>query len=204
MNKNYDELLHIKTTNLGIRPDQSPHYNHYEATPYSILYTLFQEYELEKTDSFVDFGSGKGRLLYYVHNRFWATVTGIEMNEKLHKEALENKTAYLKNNHTSKNPIHIECCLAEDYQIKQIDNCFYFFNPFSVQIFMNVIGRVLKSVEEKERRVDVILYYPTKEYVHYLENRTSFELIDEVRIPGLYQKNNNERFLVYRLNGQKF
>lgn len=199
MNKDYDKLLHIKTTNLGIRPDQSSHYNHYEATPYSILYTLFQAYKLEKTDGFVDFGSGKGRLLYYVHYLFGASVTGIEMNEKLHLATLQNKETYLRKGKRQRNPIQIECCLAEDYQVKQTDNCFYFFNPFSIQIFMKVVRNILKSVEQKDRQIDIILYYPTTEYIHYLEAKTSFELLQEVQVPGLYQKNENERFLIYRL-----
>lgn len=199
MNKDYDKLLHIKTTYLGIYPDQSSHYNHYEATPYSILYTLFRDYQLEKTDGFVDFGSGKGRLLYYVHSLFGSAVTGIEMNEKLHQVTLQNKETYLRKGKKHGNPIQIECCLAEDYQVQKVDNCFYFFNPFSVQIFMKVVRNILESVEEEERSVDIILYYPTTEYIHYLETKTSFELLQEIQIPGLYPKNENERFLIYRL-----
>ena len=202
MNKrDYDQLLRIKTVNLGVRLDQSFHYNHYEATSYPTLHTLFQEYKLDKTDGFVDFGSGKGRILFYVHNLFHASVTGIEMNEQLYKTSLKNQTTYMKKVKSRKNPIRIECCLAQDYEIKETENKFYFFNPFSVQIFMKVVGNILRSVEKTGRDVDIILYYPTKEYIQYLEVSTPFELMQEVRIPGLYTINDNERFVIFRFEG---
>lgn len=198
MNKDYDNLLYIKTGNTGVRPEKSLHYHHYEATPYSIIHTLFETYELQNYDRFVDFGSGKGRLLFYVHNLFGTSVTGVEMNEHLHKKTKENKKKYLK--HASKKgDILLECCLAEEYEVKETDNVFYFFNPFSIQIFMKVINNILKSVEQHPREIDIILYYPSSVYIQYLERSTSFKLLQEVQVPGLYKINENERFLIYRL-----
>lgn len=199
MNKDYDNLLYIKTTNTSVRADKSPHYHHYEATPYSIIHTLFKEYELHHTDSFVDFGSGKGRLLFYVHNLFGSSVTGIEMNKRLYKKTLKNKKNYLKRA-KKKGTIQLECCLAEEYIVKKTENVFYFFNPFSIQIFMKVINNILDSVEQYQRKIDLILYYPSTVYIHYLERNTSFKLKQEVKVPGLYTVNENERFLIYRLS----
>lgn len=201
MHKNYDRLLYIKTANTGTRSDQSLNYHPYEATPYSILYALFQVYELEPIDSFVDFGCGKGRLLFYVHNRFRASVTGIEMDEQLYQKTLENKKKYLHETEIRDDSIHVEWCSAENYEVKETENKFYFFNPFSVQIFMKVINNILHSVGRNRRDVDVILYYPTTEYIQYLEKYTLFELMKEIKVPGLYKRNNNERFLIFRLKG---
>jgi hypothetical protein len=64
---------------------------------------------------------------------------------------------------------------------------------------MNVVNNILLSVEETEREVDIILYYPSEDYIFFLENQTTFELKREVRLPGAYEKNGNERFLVYTL-----
>lgn len=198
MHKNYDNLLYIKTSNTGIYIEESPHYHHYEATPYTIIHTLFEEYKLQRTDGFVDFGSGKGRLLFYVHHLFGSSVTGIEMNEHLYNKTLRNKKNYLKHA-KKKGAIQLEWCLAEKYSVKETDNVFYFFNPFSVQIFMKVINNILDSVKKYPRRIDLILYYPSTVYIHYLERNTSFKQLQEVRVPGLYHINENERFLIYRL-----
>jgi SAM-dependent methyltransferase len=198
MNSNYDELLNIETEGNQRGYNKSFHYHRYEPTPYPALERLFAEYELNSSDHIVDFGCGKGRLNFYIHNLFHASVTGVEMNEKLYEEALENKANYLikaKN----KGEIQFQCCLAEKYEITPLDNRFYFFNPFTIPIFWKIINNILVSVEKFKREVDVILYYPSEDYIYYLENNTSFELIKEIQLPGLYENNANERFLIYRL-----
>ena len=75
---------------------------------------------------------------------------------------------------------------------------FYFFNPFSVEIFQSVIHNVLKSVEHYPRPVDIVLYYPTTAYVYFLEEQTPFERMEELLIPILSLDNEDERILMYR------
>ena len=196
---NYDELLNIETEGNQRGYNKSFHYHRYEPTPYSALEKLFAEYERTSSDHIVDFGCGKGRLNFFIHHLFQSSVTGVEMNEKLFEEALENKANYLIKAKENKGKIQFHCCLAEKYEIHPHDNTFYFFNPFTIPIFWKIINNILVSVEEFKREVDVILYYPSEDYIYYLENHTSFELIKEVQLPGLYENNGNERFLIYRL-----
>ena len=63
---------------------------------------------------------------------------------------------------------------------------------------MKVINNILLSVEKDNRTVDLILYYPTIEYIEFLETNTSFELFEEVKVPRFYEVNDNERFLIFR------
>ncbi|HDX9577195.1 TPA: class I SAM-dependent methyltransferase [Bacillus pseudomycoides] len=195
----YDAVLNIKTVGEQKGFYKSLHYHRYEPTPYSALETLFTQYDLKSSDRVVDFGCGKGRLNFYIHHFYQASVVGIEMNEMFYKEAMENRDRYIKKEKKGRDKIHFQCCLAQEYEIDPLDNKFYFFNPFSVQVFMNVINNILFSVEQAEREVELILYYPSEDYIYFLDNQTSFELKEEVRLPGLYERNLNERFLVYRL-----
>lgn len=199
MNKDYDRLFAVQTKNIWIQGEISAQYNPYEATPYSILYILFKNYRLEKTDGFVDFGCGKGRLLFYVHNLFHCAVTGIEMDQYLYERAIQNKNKYLQKGKRAKAPIHLVKGFAEEYSIKDTENKFYFFNPFSVRILKKVLQNILKSVEKNERTVDLIFYYPQKKYIEYLAQHTPFQLVQEIRIPSLSHINDEERFLIYRL-----
>lgn len=198
--KEYDNLLRIKTGGTLELLSQSPHYNRYEATPYEALDALFEDYGILRTDGFVDFGCGKARVSFYVHHHFQASVTGIEMNGQLYQDAIENLVKYRRKNKREGGAISFDRCLAETYKIASSENKFYFFNPFSVEIFMNVIGNVLVSVERDERPVDVILYYPTTEYMQFMDNQTPFELYKEVKVERLYENDENELFLVYRLD----
>lgn len=195
----YDKLLNIKTTKSQQGFHKSFHYHRYEATPYEALETLISQYTFHKHDKIVDFGCGKGRLNFFLHDHCQAAVTGIEMNEEYYQEALVNRDRYLKKHANQKDKIQFYCCLAEEYIMAPEDNRFYFFNPFSLQIFIKVIQNILKSVEMYKREVELILYYPSEEYVYYLENQTVFELKQEIRLKELYPQNENERFLIYQL-----
>lgn len=195
----YDAVLNIKTVGEQKGFNKSLHYHRYEPTPYSGLEILLNQYEIKSSDRVVDFGCGKGRLNFYIHHTRGASAVGIEMNETFYKEAMENRERYAKKARNSKDKIQFQCCLAQEYEIDPRDNRFYFFNPFSVQVFMNVVNNILLSVEEEERDVDLILYYPSEDYIFFLENQTAFELKMEVRLPEAYEKNGNERFLVYGL-----
>lgn len=193
-----DRLLRIKTVGIREWPNRVVHYNRYEATPYSALDKLFEVYKLNKNHQVVDFGCGRGRVSFYIHNRFHIPVTGIEVNEKTYEEALENKAIYEQRAKHIQAPIRFKYGLAEQYEVKDTDNCFYFFNPFSVQIFKKVLHNILKSVRKEERTVDLILYYPLPEYKHFLATNTPFELINKVWVPGDHGKYG--KFLIYRYN----
>ncbi|HZG72418.1 MAG TPA: methyltransferase [Chondromyces sp.] len=195
----YDGLLHIKTGGGAWGFNQSFHYHPYEPTPYSALEEWLKRYELKTSDRLVDFGCGKGRLAFFINYVSQATVIGIEMNEEFYRQAVENRSRYMKKMKHKKNQIEFHLCLAENYQIHPLDNRFYFFNPFSIQIFMNVINNILVSVEHNKRDVELILYYSSEDYIYFLESHTSFELKEEIIVPDLYEQNPNERFLIYQL-----
>lgn len=194
----YDRMLRIQTGGIKELQNQTSHYHRYEATPYSALHALFEEYSFHTSDCFVDFGCGKGRFPFYVHHFLKASATGVEMNGQLYQEAMENLSNYLTKAKISSAALSFECSLAEEYKISQMENKFYFFNPFSLAIFRKVMNNILLSVERQPRRVDIILYYPTLEYLHFLENETPFQFLQEVRAPVLYERDTNERFMIYR------
>ncbi|MFI8685064.1 SAM-dependent methyltransferase [Rossellomorea sp. NPDC077527] len=195
----FDTLLNIKTTQPQIGFHRSFHYHRYEPTPYAALKELFQQYELKNSDRVVDFGCGKGRLNFFIHHHFQSTVVGVEMNDDFYEECLRNLATYLEKTRMKTDMISFRHCLAEDYDIHPEDNRFYFFNPFSVQIFMGIINNILRSVEAFPRDIEILLYYSSDDYVHYLEDHPLFQLRKEVSLTGEFEANEYERFLVYGL-----
>ena len=197
----FDKLLNIKTTGEQQGFYESFHYNRYEATSYFALEELFKEYTLSNDDSIIDFGCGKGRLPFYINYHFNSNVTGIEMNNNYFDICINNKKSYLKSYNKLKNKINFINDFAEEYKISQCDNKFYFFNPFSLQIFIKVLNNILISYEEYPRNIDLILYYPSDEYTYYLENYTGFLLNKEIKIPNLSIIDKRQKFLIYTLTG---
>lgn len=194
--RKYDRRLGIKT--VGLREwGGHTHYNRYEATPYDALDRLFQVYRFRKGDRVVDFGCGRGRVTFSIHNRFHVPVVGIEAHDKTYEEALANKSSYRFKAKRIPAPIKLKYGLAEHYEVKPSDNRFYFFNPFSYRVFQKVMGNIMKSVEETPRTVDVILYYPLPEYKEVLHNH-ALQMINKVTIPNADDA--HEKFLIYRFS----
>lgn len=196
----FEKLLNIKTCGEQKGFNESLHYNRYEATSYLALETLFNNYKISEKDSIIDYGCGKGRLNFYANYFYNSTVTGIEMNAYYYKGALDNKEAFLSKHRKDSPNINFINSFAEKSPICKGDNIFYFFNPFSVQIFIKVIENILDSAYEHGKTVDIVLYYPSHDYIYYLENNTSFELIKEIPISSLYSKDNRQVFLIYRFS----
>ncbi|GGP14628.1 methyltransferase [Oceanobacillus neutriphilus] len=200
--KYYDKLLNIHTMeNKKTIYPESHHYNPYEPTPYSALERLTVSYTFDKQDTVIDFGCGKGRLPFYLHFFQHLSVTGIEMDSDFFNDAEHNLQAYkqLVNPESGGSEIQFICCLAEEYQIKPQDNRFYFFNPFSVQIFKHIVSNIQKSVENIPREVDIILYYPHESYIQFLDYYSPFDLFMEIKLKA-YWLNPDERIVIYRLS----
>lgn len=195
--RKYDRSLSIRTVGMREWRDNSVSFNRYEATPYDALDKLFEAYRFRKTDRVVDFGCGRGRVAFYIHNRFHVPVTGIEVNDITYDEALSNKSGYRFKNKDIPAPIKFKYCYAEHYEVKPTDNKFYFFNPFDVDTFKEVVDNILKSVKKHKRTVDIILYYPMPKYKEFLRDETPFRLINKVRLPEVTDE--LEKFVIYRL-----
>lgn len=196
----YEKLLNIKTSGNQKWDANFTHYHPYEPTPYSALESFFEQYTVDSNDHIVDFGCGKGRLIFFINYFYKAHVTGIEMNKAFYENALENKISYLKKNRKNTDKVDFLCCFAQDYKIKPLDNKFYFFNPFSIQIFTKIIENILASLEVAQRRVELIIYYPSDDYIYYLEYCTPFMLKDDITLKDLYKNDVRERFVVYKLD----
>ncbi|MGL5749553.1 MAG: class I SAM-dependent methyltransferase, partial [Paraclostridium sp.] len=145
--KFYEKLLNITTTGEKLWDETITHYHPYQATSYIALDILFKSYNMYSDDYVVDFGCGKGRLIFYLNSFFKCSVVGVEMDEGYYKDCLVNKQNYLEKHNRNCNQVDFKCVLAQAYKIKHKENKFYFFNPFSVNIFRKIINNILYSYD---------------------------------------------------------
>ena len=64
---------------------------------------------------------------------------------------------------------------------------------------MKVIENILISYEENPRDMDLIIYYPSDDYIQFLEYRTPYILEKEIILKYLYKNDDKEKFVVYSL-----
>lgn len=189
--KKLDDLLNIKTR--GTRESKTKQHYRYEATPYSDLLLLFEKITLKPTDHLLDFGSGKGRVCFYSHHLFNCFADGIEANLSTYHEALLNLNDYSLKQETN-NKIAFHYNYAEKFPINQKYNVFFFFNPFTVQIFKQVLANINSSLKEYRRKIIIILAFPIVEYVSYLLEHTNFIIYDYIEAGNKKDKQN--KFLI--------
>ena len=195
--KKRDKQLGIKTT--GYRDwvgKGARYYNRTESTPYNSLDRLFVLYTLPQNPVLVDFGAGKGRSSLYVHDRFNIPVRAIELNEITFEELEENKINYLKKKNLKHADIKLYLQFAEYYEIEPEENIFYFFNPFTLAIFKEVIDNIQESVITHPRQVDIILHYPARNFIRYMKDRTKFNRIKTINV--LNSDDPRDIFVIYR------
>lgn len=85
---------------------------------------------------------------------------------------------------------------AEKYQIQKNQNVFYFFNPFTVKIFAQVIRNIEQSLFDNPRTAEIILYYPMYDYQEFMEKKTIFQRVGSISLRML--EDEFEKFIIYR------
>lgn len=193
--RKYDSKLAIHTT--GIRDwDKDKIYNRTESTPYLALNSFANKYKMSPEDSLVDFGCGKGRVAIFMHNKLNINVTGIELNELTYDEAIDNIKIYSNKYPDLNKDLYIGKEYAQKYQIKENENKFFFFNPFDVSIFTEVVSNIIHNSNKYNKEVEIILYYPLSSYKHFLNSKTPFILTN--KISAKCSIGFKEKFLIYK------
>lgn len=204
MMKNKRSYNQEKDLQLGIQTqqiinqemvDQSWHYHRAESTDYYVLDALFDELKIKDTDQLVDMGCGTGRVLIYSALKLGLSVIGIEYMLEVYQIASENILAFQRKMN-KKYSILLLNQAVEDYSVSTKDTLFYFFNPFSLVVMRSVIYQIMDSLDKVPRKIQLILYYPLDDCVHFIEERTPFVRINQIKLPGI-TKDKREVIYIY-------
>lgn len=192
--KTWDKLLKIKTT--GRDDSNSDQYRYpYEPTPYGVLERLANSGYIGKKDVVLDYGCGKGRVDFFLSYQTKARTIGIEYDERIYQSAIENQK-----NAVSKSKTEFVLERAENYEVPELVNRCYFFNPFSVELLRKVIARIVKSYYENPREIFLMFYYPSEEYISYLLTVDELEFYDEIDCGDLFEKKDSrEQIMIFVL-----
>lgn len=190
----WDKLLQIKTT--GRDDSNSDQYRFpYEPTPYSVLERLANSGYIRKKDVVLDYGCGKGRVDFFLSYQTKASTIGIEYDERIYKNAIENQKSIV-----SRTKAEFVLTRAEVYEVPSEVNRCYFFNPFSVEILHKVMARIVESYYENPREILLFFYYPSEEYISYLMTVDELEFYDEIACGDLFGGNDpREQILIFAI-----
>ena len=191
---NWDKLLQIQT--CGRDESNADEYHHpYEPTDYCVLERLAESGFFGEEDVVLDYGCGKGRVGLFLSCRTKARTIGIEYDEHIYRNALNNRKSTV-----SRVKPDFLLTRAEEYEVPGDVNRCYFFNPFSVEILHKVMARIIGSWYENPREIFLFFYYPADEYISYLMTVEELEFYDEIECGDLFGGSDpRERIMIFQL-----
>ena len=189
-----DKILKIKTTG---RDDTNSNYQNfpYEPTPYSVLQSLINTGYITKKDKIIDYGCGKGRVSFYLAYSTKTKMIGIEYDERLYNQALDNHKKSISSSRVEF--VHIN---ASIYKVPEDVTGAYFFNPFSVTILIDVIENIRKSKEINNREIFLFFYYPSKEYLSFLDRCEDIIHIEDIDCMDYFKTYDKKEYItIYKI-----
>jgi SAM-dependent methyltransferase len=105
--------------------------------------------------SFVDFGSGKGRVLLVASHYPFREVVGVEFSPALHRIAEDNIRRYQSPARRCRS-VRSVCADAATFPLPDHDCVLYFNNPFAEPVFARVLANVQAAHQRSPRKLYVL------------------------------------------------
>ena len=109
--------------------------------------------------SFVDLGSGKGRVLMMAAKRRFRRVIGVELSRTLHDCAVANIARFAARNRNAA-PIECICDDASAFELPEGNLLVFLYNPFDANLLVKVRDRMLAATGGQPRQLCVVYVNP--------------------------------------------
>ena len=144
----------------------------YALTPKEAFDQAISHLQIGKMDNFLDIGSGKGGVPVYASEYNFGKISGIEVEEFLYLIAVKNLKLLGLDKRID---LYFEDALKFDKY--QQFNIFYLFNPFSYDVYRQVLDRIIDSLDDPSRlnKNVALICYGDSDYL-YIKQSGVFEL----------------------------
>lgn len=110
--------------------------------------------------SFIDYGSGKGRVLCLAGLYPFRQVVGVEFSDSLHRQSLDNIAAFADSGRRRCGEITAVAQDAALWDIPETPCVFYLYNPFQAPVVSAVVERIRASWRRTPRKMHLFYYNP--------------------------------------------
>lgn len=133
----------------------------YQAIKVIPLRKLFKKLDLKKDQAFIDFGSGKGRVLLLASRLGYKKIKGVEFSKSLCTIA-ENNIAKYKKQIKVDSTFEVINMDASIYPFEGDECTIFMYNPFYKPVMDKVLKNLQESLEAHQRNVTIIYANPGK------------------------------------------
>jgi SAM-dependent methyltransferase len=130
----------------------------YDPTEPKYIRWAFRNLPINPADySFVDFGSGKGRVLIAAAEHPFLEVIGVEYSKDLHEAAMTNIRSARRIKCTNTRSV---CVDAAEFSIPDSPCVLFFYNPFRGETMNRVLSNIQESLTRQPRPIFVVYVNP--------------------------------------------
>jgi SAM-dependent methyltransferase len=134
--------------------------------------------------TFIDLGSGAGRVLFIAAEFAFQRVIGLELAAELHQIAQENIRRFHSPRKRCDNIVSIHTSAA-DYDFPNENLVIFLFNPFGPSVLRDVLKNLDHSLQRNKRRAFLAVLYP--EYKEVIDkSATQLKLLESTARYAIY------------------
>ena len=140
---------------------------------FEVLSSLTIDYP---SHTFIDIGSGKGRVLLVASEFPFAEIIGVEFATELHEIACRNIQRYRSKTRKCKDVKSLNVDAVE-FELPLKPLVLYLFNPFRPPVLIPLLQRLQRSLNSHPR--DVTLLYETPYHAGLIEQHTALRCVED-------------------------
>ena len=176
-----DTIRRVEPSSLQFSSENKQHSSIYGATKARPFLQLLKQLDLPKDATFVDIGSGKGRVLMLPPRAGFRKVVGIEFSPELYAIARKNLELYEAKTGEVCNAEIVECDTSQ-YVFTPDQTVFYMFNPFGPVLVEKAVRNIRASLLASPRQCWLI--YLARRFKTAISNTGVFPVEQSVEICG--------------------
>jgi SAM-dependent methyltransferase len=154
-----DTMRWVHETELDTTSDNKMHSAPYRATKAKPLLNLLRKLDLPRDSTFVDIGSGKGRVLLIASQYGFRKVVGIEFSGRFCEVARKNVELFSRKEKIG-SPIEVIQADATKYRFHAEECVLFMYNPFGPVVLSQVMENLGRSLRENPRPLWLIYNTP--------------------------------------------
>ena len=164
--REFDEFFGTDTSDihevgsLDVPSSNVRHAVRYQPTDTGLFRRIMQGLDIEFNGyEFIDFGSGKGRVLLLASDYPFRRITGVEFSPELQRIAQRNIAIY-RNPARNCQDVTSVCCDATEFCIPVKPLVCFFYNPFGADVMRKVVSNIEDSLRTESRDAYVVYVDP--------------------------------------------
>ena len=152
-----DTMTRVQITDMSVIGRNADHAVYYQASPVIGTRRSIQSLPIDpKEFTFIDIGSGKGRVLLLASELAFKRVVGVEFGKELHDIAMANIARYPNCLCRDVTSVH---CDATEFSFPPDNIVVYFYNPFDLYIIDKVLTNLRGAIERSGKQAYIVYYH---------------------------------------------